>query len=352
MSIYDCELWIKDIDCVIEANPWISSLSGKSVMITGVNGLVCSAIADVLIRYNETHELAVAIFAAGRSEERVRDRFGEYSEKNYFRFISYDATSPYFDCPLTFDYIIHGASNSSPDMITKEPVETILSNIVGLNALLNYAKNRGVERLLYISSSEVYGAKEDSEPFKEGQYGFIDLLKSRNSYSVGKRAAETLCVSYSDEYDVESVIIRPGHVYGPTATKADKHVSSQWAYAAARGEDIIMKSEGTQLRSYCYCLDAASAILTALIKGENNHAYNISNPDSVISIKEMAQVLADSAGVQVKIELPTDDERKGFNPMSNSSLDSTSLINLGWKGVFNDIEGFGHTVQILRETAC
>ena len=349
MSLYDSEIWVKDIDRVIEANPCISSLSGKSVMITGINGLVCSAIADVLIRYNENHNPQVAIFAAGRSEKRIRERFGKYSEKSYFHFIQYDATTPFFGCNLTVDYIIHGASNSSPDRITKEPVETILSNIVGLNALLSYAKKRGTKRLLYISTSEVYGAKEDSEPFREDQYGFIDLLKPRNSYSVGKRAAETLCVSYSDEYDVESVIIRPGHIYGPSATKADKHVSSQWAYDAARGEDIVMKSEGMQLRSYCYCLDAATAILTALIKGENNHAYNISNPDSVISIKEMAQALADSAGVQVKMGLPTDDERKGFNPMSNSSLDSTSLINLGWKGVFNDTEGFGHTVQILRD---
>ena len=226
MSLYKSELWISDIDRVIEANPCISTLSGKSVMITGINGLVCSAIADILIRYNETHDLPVIIFAAGRSEKRIKERFDKYFERNYFCYIAYDATSPYFDCPLTADYIIHGASNSSPDRITKEPVETILSNIIGLNALLNYAKNRGVERLLYISSSEIYGAKEDNKPYKEGQYGFIGLLKSRSSYSVGKRAAETLCVSYSDEYDIESVIIRPGHIYGPTATKEDKHVSS------------------------------------------------------------------------------------------------------------------------------
>lgn len=349
MGIYDSRLWIEDIDRVIAANPCIATLSGKRVMITGVTGLVCSAIVDTFVRYNETHDLPIIIIAAARSEERVKERFGIYARRSYFRFVEYDALRPSFDYQLPVDYIIHGASNSSPDTIIKEPVETILSNIVGLHVLLNYTHKQRVKRLLYISSSEVYGAKEDDTPFKEGQYGYIDLLKSRNSYSVGKRAAETLCVSYSDEYGVESVIIRPGHIYGPTATRTDKHVSSQWAYMVARGEDIIMKSDGLQLRSYCHCLDAASAILTVLIKGEKDRAYNVSNPDSVISIQQMAQILTTNTGTHVKLEHPTDVEKQGFNPMKNSSLDSTSLIALGWRPVFDGREGFEHTVQILRE---
>lgn len=113
-----------------------------------------------------------------------------------------------------------------------------------------------------------------------------------------------------------------------------------------------MKSDGAQIRSYCYCLDCASAILKVLVSGENCHAYNISNPDSIISIKEMAEILAKSADVKLRFEIPTEEERKGFNPMSNSSLESTSLLQLGWHGCFDAEAGFGHTVQILRETIC
>jgi nucleoside-diphosphate-sugar epimerase len=117
----------------------------------------------------------------------------------------------------------------------------------------------------------------------------------------------------------------------------------------AYGEDITMKSDGKQIRSYCYCLDCASAILKVLLKGEKTHAYNISNPDSIISIHSMAEILASTAGVVLKMELPTDEEKKGFNPMSNSSLDSTELLSLGWKGLFDANRGFSHTVKILRE---
>lgn len=346
--IYDNKLWLADIDKVIGIVPELEKLSGKSVMITGAAGLICSSVVDILFRYNDTHNMKILILAAGRWIEEMEVRFHKMINRPDFHFVVYDASKTDNKLDVHADYIIHGASNASPNMIVKEPVETMLSNFLGMKYLLDYAKEQGTKRILYISSSEVYGEKEGSEPFKEGQYGFIDLLKSRNSYSVGKRAAETLCASYADEYGVESVIVRPGHIYGPTASPRDNRVSSAWPYAVARGEDIVMKSDGSQIRSYCYSLDCASAMLKVLLSGENCHAYNISNPNSIISIKQMAEILVKSAGVRLKLELPTNEELKGFNPMTNSSLESTSLLNLGWRGCFDAEDGFRHTVEILR----
>lgn len=349
MSIYESRQWIEDIDAAAGILPELDGLAGRSVMITGAAGLICSAVTDILIRYNETHEEKIRILAAGRWPEEMTARFGEYCGREYFQFVKYDAVRSDNEISIAADYIIHGASNAFPGLVMAEPVETMAGNFNGMNFLLGYAREHGTKRLLYISSSEVYGKKESAEPFKEGEYGFIDLLDPRNSYSVSKRAAETLCVSYASEYGIESVIVRPGHIYGPTASPQDNRVSSAFAYSAARGEDIVMKSDGSQLRSYCYCLDCASAILKVLIKGENCHAYNISNSSSIISIKEMAQLLADSAGVTLRQEDASSEEKKGFNPMSNSSLESTSLEGLGWKGIFDAPTGFGHTVGILKD---
>ena len=349
MNIYDSKLWISDLDETIAALPELNDLAGKSVMVTGCTGLICSAVVDVLIRWNETHNEKIKILAAGRNEKKVEARFSPYTDSDWFTFVPYDASSTENDLTLPCDYIIHGASNASPNKIVKEPVETMLSNVLGMKYLLDYAREKEMKRVLYISTSEVYGKKEHNKPSKIDEYGWIDLLNSRNSYSIGKCAAETMCASYADEYGVESVIIRPGHIYGPTAVESDNRVSSAWAYDVARGKDIVMKSDGSQIRSYCYCLDSASAILTVLLKGENVHAYNISNPDSVINIRGMAEILAKSAGVQLKMELPTEAEKKGFNPMSNSSLDSTELLALGWKGLFDAERGFSHTVEILKE---
>lgn len=349
MTVYDTKLWISDIDTVLSVLPELEVMGGKSILITGAAGLICSSIVDIIFRYNDTHDEKIQILAAGRWPEEMASRFGDLVKRSDFHFVVYDASKTNNYIEEKADYIIHGASNASPDMIVKEPVETMLSNFLGMKYLLDYAKEKKAKRLLYISSSEVYGAKKGNEPYKEGEYGYIDLLNSRNSYSIGKCAAETLCVSYADEYGIESVIVRPGHIYGPTASPYDARVGSAWAYAVAKGKDLVMKSDGSQIRSYVYSLDCASAMLKVLLAGENCHAYNISNPNSIISIKELGEFLSNAGNVKLRIELPTEEEKKGFNPMSNSSLEARNLLNLGWKGCFDAETGLSHTVEILKE---
>ena len=346
--LYLNEQWIKDIDEVSAIVPELDSLAGKSVLITGAAGLICSSVVDILFRYNDTHEKPVRIYAAGRWIEEMEARFKYQVHREDFVFVKYDAARTDNQIDVYADYIIHGASNAFPGLVVKEPVETMLSNFMGMYYLLEYARTHGTKRILYISSSEVYGNKQDDKPFKENEYGFIDLLNPRNSYSVGKRAAETLCASFASEYGVESVIVRPGHIYGPTASPFDNRVSSAWAFSAARGEDIVMKSDGAQIRSYCYCLDCASAMLKVLLCGDNLGAYNISNPESIINIRRLAEILAESAGVGLKLELPSESEKKSFNPMSNSSLESDNLMKTGWRGCFTAERGLKHTVEILK----
>ena len=111
-----------------------------------------------------------------------------------------------------------------------------------------------------------------------------------------------------------------------------------------------MKSDGAQLRSYCYVLDCASALLTILVKGTSGNAYNISNPQSIVTIKEIAQALASAAGTYVTIENPSDTEKKGFTPMRNSSLNADKLLSLGWKPLFNIEDGAEKTIRILSGT--
>ena len=355
MKLSDNKLWQEDIDRVLTGLD-LSSLVGHKVMVTGCTGLICSAVVDTLIRWNCTHSEKIRIYAVSRNVEPVKTRFRPYNEEQWFGVDRYDAVEPIDGLKPDCDYIIHGAGNASPSNIVREPVETMVANIYGLKNLLDYSRKNGTKRLLYISSSEVYGRRSgvsDDEcadkSFTTNDYGYIDILDPRSSYSSSKRAGETLCVSYADEYKVDSVIVRPGHVYGPTAKESDNRVSSAWAYAVARGQDIVMKSGGAQIRSYCYAADAVSAILKVLIDGQMSHAYNISNPDSVISIKELAELMAGAGGVEIKYDLPNEVDKKGFNPMPNSSLDASELMGLGWTGKFEAQEGIEHTIRILQE---
>ena len=227
-------------------------------------------------------------------------------------------------------------------------METMLSNLLGLKCLLDMAVKARAKRLLYISSSEVYGRNENNQPYSEDNYGYVDILNPRAAYPSSKRAAETLCAAYGAEYGVDTVIVRPGHIYGPTITDSDDRASAQFTRAAARGEPIVMKSAGTQLRSYCHTLDCASAILTVLLMGEKGQAYNISNQNSIASIRDVAETLAREAGTSIVFIDPTDAEKKGYNLMENSVLVSEKVEKLGWRGMFNLERGIEETLKTLK----
>jgi nucleoside-diphosphate-sugar epimerase len=341
--IYSAGYW-DDVRTVCEHIPKIEKLNNKRILITGATGMICSSVVEILEYLNREFNAGIEILLAGRSEERVRGRF---PKSFHFSYLSYDATKP-FHMDADADYIIHGASNANPAVFADEPVETLLGNVVGVNSLLELAKEKNA-RLLYLSSSEVYGNKDGRQPYSENDYGFVDILNPRACYPNGKRTAETLCAAYGAEYGVDTVIVRPGHIYGPTITERDTRASAQFTRNVLNGEKIVMKSAGTQLRSYCYTLDCASAILTVLINGETGAAYNISNKDSVVTIREFADALADYAGTQIEFENPSDAECKGYNMMSNSSLDSQKLEELGWSAVFNLPEGVKHTVDYMKK---
>ena len=335
-----------DIKKTISSNDIFKNFKNKSFFITGCNGLICSTIVDVLISANKEYNLNLTIYLAARNLEKTKERFLNDSDSNIL-FIQYDATKE-IDFSNTVDFYIHGASPASPDLYVKQPVETMLANFIGLKNILEKAKEND-SRTLYISSSEVYGKIQSAEPIPEDYCGEFSILNPRSSYGQSKRAAETLCASYVSEYNSNVVIARPGHIYGPTASIADIRVSSQFMYDAAEGKNLVLKSKGEQLRSYTYCLDCASALLTILLNGKSGEAYNISNPNSICSIADMASSFAKYSGVKLKFELPAEEEKKAFNPMNNSSLNSTRLESLGWHPAFTKDEGFKNSIEIIKE---
>lgn len=318
----------------------------KTVLVTGGTGMLCSAVIDMLHELNRRENAGIRLLLAGRSEKKVRERFPDFKEIGFVPFdaLSGDAVSA---CEPV-DYVIHGASIANPALYAGNPSETLLATILGTRAMLELAREKHA-RLLYVSSSEVYGRHEGSGLYRENDYGYVDILNPRAAYPDGKRAAETLCAAFLDQFGTDSVIVRPGHIYGPGVRPSDARASADFSRRAACGEPIIMKSAGTQLRSYCYSLDCASALLTVLLFGASGEAYNISNRNSVVSIRDMAEALAEAGGVEVIFENPSDFEKKGYNLMDNSGLDASKLENLGWRACFSLKEGAKSTVEGLRK---
>ncbi len=320
----------------------------NSYLITGATGLIGRALVNYLLEIRRNTEGRIAkIYAAVRDIPRAKRFFGDEVE-----FVYYDALK---EVRFNFhvDVIIHAASNASPNLFIDKPVETVLSNVFGIKELMDYARRNSVAKVVYVSSSEVYGkATPRINGFMEGDYGFVDVLDVRSSYPLGKRAAENLIVGYAAEYGVNASIARPGHIYGPTASPNDKRVSSAFAWHAAKGEPIILKSAGMSRRSYTHSYDCARGILTIADKGVPSEAYNIANREGVCTIRQMAEIMADEGQVEVKYECPEGKEKNAFNPMDNSCLDPARLESLGWKGEIGFEEGFRQTVRDIRKMIC
>ncbi len=346
--IEDSKTYQEDILKVASGSIPFDKLKNKTVMITGSCGLIGSFIVDVLMKRNEISDDNITVVAYDFRIENIRNRFSKYLNNKNFKYICQDVNLP-LHYEEKVDFIMHLASNAHPALFKTDPVGTIKANIVGLMNLLDYARDNNVLRVLYTSTGEVYGEADASvKEFDENFSGYVNPDLARSCYPSSKRCAETLCVSYTEQYGVSTVIARPCHVYGPTMTKNDSRVYAEFIRNVLHGEDIVLKSEGKPIRSYCYVSDAASAFLYILLCGEDKNAYNIANKDSIVSIREMAEVIARIGGKKVVFDIPKDIPSNA-NPMQCGVLNAEKLESLGWHGMYDINKGYENTIQILKE---
>ena len=317
----------------------IDYLKSKSILITGANGLIGSYLAEFLIFLNKTKDFNIKIYCMSRSKKRLEERFA--ASKSFLTLVEQDLNKP-LNSTNKYDIIIHAASNAHPLAFSEDPVGTMKTNLIGTMNLLELAKASSA-KFLYISTGEIYGNNTD-HAFTEDDLGIVDTKLARSCYPESKRAAETLCMAYNSQYGVKTNIARLCYIYGPTITKTNSRADAQFLRNALNKADIVMKSEGLQKRTYCYVADCVCALLFIIAKGEDANVYNIANPNSIVSVREYAQTLADISGVNLRFEIPDKTEAKGYSKPLDSILDSTKLQNLGWKPIFDIKEGLTHTL--------
>jgi len=322
--------------------PW-NKLSGCNILVTGATGLIGSSLVDVLMRNPNKDYL---VYAHGRNRKRAQARFFQFKDDPSFHFLCGDVTLP-LACDVPFHFIIHAASNGSPNFFANNPVEVMKSNLFGVSNLIEYGLDHDMKRFLYVSTGEVYGVNEVMS-FDESSYGYVDILNTRSCYPSSKRAAETLTMCYAAEYGADVVVARPCHTYGPHFTESDNRVYAQFIRNVLKGDDIVMKSDGTQYRSWCYVDDCVSALLFILLKGKSGEAYNIADKSSVVTIRELAEMIARIVGRKVMMQIPSDSEKKGFTPIKRAVFDTAKLEALGWTVSGSMEEKLRMTIDICK----
>lgn len=347
--LFHNHLFNQDIDVLKNKQlPW-SALKDSSINITGATGLIGRVVIDVIMTLNIESDLNCNIFAVSRNKEKAELFFSNYFSHPNFKYYSLDVNSNDFSSVPNAEFIIHAASNTHPMLYSTDPIGTILTNVLGLTNVLQYAVRCHAKRTVFLSSVEIYGESRTSdEVFSESSLGYIDCNTLRAGYSEGKRLGESLCQAYISKYDSDIVIARLARIYGPTINKDDTKAVNQFLFKAVDGDDIILKSDGSQFFSFLYVADAVSAIFYIMLKGKCGEAYNVSDKQSDIHLFELASMLAKLAGTKVIYDIPSEAESKGYSKATRAIIDSSKLKKLGWMPDYDISRGIERTFLILQ----
>lgn len=340
----------EDIITLLNNSTPISDLAGNTVLITGATGLIGSFLVKLLIEYNTRSSSVITIVVLSRNIEKVREVFGDELLKGIEVLIGDVLELP----PINFqiDYVVHGASITSTFDFVEYPVKTIETVVNGTQNVLELAKLKRVKSFVFLSSIEVFGFLQKSEPISENDYGYIDILNVRSSYSESKRLAECLCVSYHKELNVPVKIARLTQTVGPGIAYNDTRIAAYFSRSVIEGKDINLLTDGETTRNTIYVADAVSAILYVLLRGEPGDAYNIADKSSFLSIKETALMIANKIA-KGDIKVTFQNNKNSIYAQNNAlmlNMSTDKIEQLGWKAEFSLEESYRRMIICLKNT--
>jgi nucleoside-diphosphate-sugar epimerase len=276
------------------------ALCDKNLLITGAAGFLGYYLIQSILHWNDCNKdkKPIKLWFLDNFIWGVPKWIAMLEQRDDTQIIKHNIATPLLDTNITFSYIVHAASIASPTYYRLHPIETMDANVKGLRNLLDYALKQKenaepVKGFLFLSSSEIYGDPIlDNIPTSETYQGNVSCTGPRSCYDESKRYGETLCINFSRHYSMPIKIARPFNNYGPGLRVTDKRVVPDFAKNIFSNKDIIMFSDGTPTRTFCYVADAIVGYYKILVNGRTGETYNIGVQGPEISIIELAERLA------------------------------------------------------------
>jgi len=319
----------------------------KTVLIAGANGFLPAYMVETLLYLVQTNLVkTLNVIALVRNKEKAEKRFAPLLHSGHLQLVVQDVCVPLqIDVPVHF--IVHAASQASPKYYGVDPVGTLNANVSGTINLCELARKNPVESFLYFSSGEVYGkTSEKIVSVTETDYGCLDPMNVRSCYGESKRMGETIGVSYLHQYGVPMKVVRPAHTYGPGMDLNDGRVFADFVRDIVTNKDIVMNSNGSASRAFCYLTDATTAFFKILLQGTNGEAYNVANPNCEITIVELAEKLVALFPEKKLKVIRKENTETGYIASSNTrnNLSIEKIKSLNWIPSVSIEEGFYKTI--------
>lgn len=290
-------------DIVSEFHEDLLKLNGKTVLVTGANGMIPSYLVDVLAESNKVLGTNTQLKLYNKNKTEKSSRLGYLLGENNIEFIKQDVGKT-FNIKGKIDIILHAASRANPISFKKEPIDTIDANVNGTRTLLNYSIKNPIEQFLFFSSSEVYGNPPENQiPTPETYPGNVNQIGDMACYAESKRFSETLCTSFFRQYNTPIKLLRIFQTYGPGLRNDGKTIANMFNNGLNEGR-ITLRDPGTSRRSLSYISDTTRGILQVMFKGNFGEAYNIGNDENFISMRELAEKIKKNLKISTEVEYP------------------------------------------------
>lgn len=352
MITYDNIVVQKDMKEILDSGIKWDKLKNKTVLITGASGMLATYMVYTLMTLNIEENYNIKVIGLVRNEEKAKAKFAAFFNRKDFRLLVQDINLP-INVEGEVDFIIHAAGNASPKFILSDPVGIIQANTIGTMNVLELAKEKKVDNILYMSTREIYG-KMTSEvtSIKEEDYGIVNCREIRACYPESKRVSETIFESYYHQHNIPYNIARLAHAYGPGMDiNEDGRVMADLISDVVNYRDITLKSDGSAVRAFCYINDAICGMFKIMLEGGVGEAYNVANEMEPIMIRDVANQLVslfEDRNIKVVYEIPKE-QSLGYSKMGRVELDTSKLQGLGWLCKISLKEGLIRTITSFND---
>lgn len=287
------------------------------VLVTGGAGFIGSNLVDRLINL----DWQVVVIDNESAECNEKFYWNSKAENHKLDICDYDNTRPLYE---NVDYVFHLAAESRLQPAIKNPINAVTKNAVGTCTVLQCAREAGVKKVIYSSTSSAYGLNK----FPNYETDPNDCL---NPYSVSKVSGEELCTLYTKLYGLKTIIFRYFNVYGERSPTTGQYAPVIGIFLRQKksGEPLTIVGDGLQRRDFVHVQDVANAnVMAALSNLEDKYygqVYNIGNGEN-ISILEIAQIISNNY-----IHIPP---REGEARTTLACIDKAKQV-FGWQPKFN-----------------
>ncbi|HEX8912449.1 MAG TPA: NAD-dependent epimerase/dehydratase family protein [Humisphaera sp.] len=353
-----------DLDAICtNAADELAAMSGHGVLVTGGAGFLGYYLVQAMAHWNARNP--------GREPIRVTvwDNFSRglpgwlssLAETKAVTLRKQDLREPLPADTGDFAWIVHAASIASPIYYRRDPIGTMDANVNGLRNLLDYFHKRTLAKqpalgFLFFSSSEIYGDPDPANiPTREDYRGLVSCTGPRACYDEAKRYGEALCANFFRQHGLPTKCARPFNNFGPGLKITDGRVIPDFARDVLAGRDIVMLSDGSATRTFCYAADSVTGYIKVLVKGHGGEGYNIGTEVPEISMGDLARKVAALAGGlfgyrgKVVTQPSKDKDYLVDNPNRRSPIIEKARAHLGYDPKVTLEEGLRRTLVWYSE---